>query len=227
MIRTLVVDDDFMAASVHHSFTERVPGFTVVGEATTGAAALTQVEELHPDLVLLDIYLPDMSGLEVMRRLRGAEEEPVDVIAITSAKDVKTVREAMHHGVVHYLVKPFSFSTFKERLESYATLKARLDRIADADQREIDRLYRLLRAGGEDALPKGISSPTLQLIADAVRAAEGAISAAEVARLCGVSRGTARRYLEFLATSGTLELNLRYGAAGRPEHRYSWVGVRV
>jgi response regulator of citrate/malate metabolism len=227
MIRTLVVDDDFMAASVHHSFTERVPGFTVVGEATTGAAALTQVEQLHPDLVLLDIYLPDMSGLEVMRRLRGADEEPVDVIAITSAKDVKTVREAMHHGVVHYLVKPFSFSTFRERLESYATLKARLDRIADADQREIDRLYRLLRAGGEDALPKGISSPTLQLVADAVRAAEGDISAAEVARRCGVSRGTARRYLEFLAASGTLELNLRYGAAGRPEHRYSWVGVRV
>jgi response regulator of citrate/malate metabolism len=227
MIRTLVVDDDFMAASVHHSFTERVPGFTVVGEATTGAAALTQVAQLHPDLVLLDIYLPDMSGLEVMRRLRGADEEPVDVIAITSAKDVKTVREAMHHGVVHYLVKPFSFSTFKERLESYATLKARLDRIADADQREIDRLYRLLRAGGEDALPKGISSPTLQLVADAVRAAEGDISAADVARRCGVSRGTARRYLEFLAASGTLELNLRYGAAGRPEHRYSWVGVRV
>jgi len=227
MIRTLVVDDDFMAASVHHSFTERVPGFTVVGEATTGAAALTQVEQLHPDLVLLDIYLPDMSGLEVMRRLRGAEWEPVDVIAITSAKDVKTVREAMHHGVVHYLVKPFSFSTFRERLESYATLKARLDRIADADQREIDRLYRLLRAGGEDALPKGISSPTLQLVADAVRAAEGDISAAEVARRCGVSRGTARRYLEFLAASGTLELNLRYGAAGRPEHLYSWVGVRA
>jgi response regulator of citrate/malate metabolism len=227
MIRTLVVDDDFMAASVHHSFTERVPGFTVVGEATTGAAALIQVEQLHPDLVLLDIYLPDMSGLDVMRRLRGADEEPVDVIAITSAKDVKTVREAMHHGVVHYLVKPFSFSTFKERLESYATLKARLDRIADADQREIDRLYRLLRAGGEDALPKGISGPTLQLVADAVRAAEGDISAAEVARRCGVSRGTARRYLEFLAASGTLELNLRYGAAGRPEHRYSWVGVRV
>jgi response regulator of citrate/malate metabolism len=177
--------------------------------------------------VLLDIYLPDMSGLDVMRRLRGADEEPVDVIAITSAKDVKTVREAMHHGVVHYLVKPFSFSTFRERLESYATLKARLDRIADADQREIDRLYRLLRAGGEDALPKGISSPTLQLVADAVRAAEGDISAAEVARRCGVSRGTARRYLEFLAASGTLELNLRYGAAGRPEHRYNWVGVRV
>jgi response regulator of citrate/malate metabolism len=227
VIRTLVVDDDFMAASVHRSFAERVPGFTVVGEATTGAAALALVSELHPDLVLLDIYLPDISGLDVMRRLRSVEGDPVDVIAITSAKDVKTVRDAMHHGVIHYLVKPFSFSTFRERLESYATLKTRLDRIADADQREIDLLYRLLRTGGEESLPKGISAPTLQLVADAVRAADGDISATEVARRCGVSRGTARRYLEFLAAAGTLELNLRYGAAGRPEHLYSWVGVRV
>jgi response regulator of citrate/malate metabolism len=227
MIRTLVIDDDFMAASVHRSFTERVPGFTVVGEATTGTDALRLVEELNPDLLLLDIYLPDMSGLEVMQRLRSADGHPVDVIAITSAKDVKIVRDAMHHGVVHYLVKPFAFSTFRERLEGYATLKARLERIADADQREIDRLYGLLRAGGEESLPKGISAPTLQLVADVVRAAEGEVSAAEVARRSGISRGTARRYLEFLSTSGTLELNLRYGAAGRPEHLYSWIGVRA
>jgi two-component system CitB family response regulator len=133
----------------------------------------------------------------------------------------------MHNRVIHYLVKPFSFTIFRERLESYATLKARLDRIADADQREIDLLYGLLRARGEESLPKGISAPTLQLVADVVRAADGEISATEVARRCGVSRGTARRYLEFLAASGTLELNLRYGAAGRPEHLYSWIGVRV
>ena len=160
MIRTLVVDDDFMAAAVHRSFTEKVPGFEVVGEATTGAGALAAVEELHPDLLLLDIYLPDLSGLEVMRRLRQGERgdgPPVDVIAITSAKDVRMLRSAMHHGVVHYLIKPFTFATFRERLESYAALRARLERMHQADQHEVDRLYGLLRTGGDEALPKGIS----------------------------------------------------------------------
>ncbi len=226
MIRTLVVDDDFMAASVHRSFAERVPGFEVVGEATTGAQALELVAELQPDLVLLDIYLPDLSGLEVMRRVRDTADE-VDVIAITSAKDVKTLRGAMHQGVVHYLVKPFTFATFRERLESYAALRARLERLQQADQREVDRLYALLRTGGGDALPKGVSAPTLALVAEVVRDANGEVSAIDVAQRSGISRGTARRYLEFLADSGTLELTLRYGAAGRPEHLYRWAAERV
>jgi response regulator of citrate/malate metabolism len=227
MIRTLVVDDDFMAASVHRSFVERVQGFEVVGEATTGADALELVDALRPELVLLDIYLPDMSGLEVMRRLRERDDEPVDVIAITSAKDVKTLRGAMHHGVVHYLVKPFTFATFRERLESYAALRSRLDRLQQADQREIDRLYSLLRAGGEETLPKGISAPTLALVAQVVRESDADISATDVSQAAGISRGTARRYLEFLCDNGTLELSLRYGAAGRPEHLYRWVAAHV
>jgi response regulator of citrate/malate metabolism len=226
VIRVLVVDDDFMAASVHRSFVERIPGFEVVGEATTGEDALKLVDDLHPDLVLLDIYLPDIGGLEVTRRLREREEE-VDVIAITSAKDVKTLRGAMHSGVVHYLVKPFTFATFRERLESYAALRARLEHLHLADQHEIDRLYSLLRANSQGALPKGISSPTLTLVAEVVREAGEDVSATAVAESAGLSRGTARRYLEFLADSGTLELTLRYGAAGRPEHLYRWVAAKV
>jgi response regulator of citrate/malate metabolism len=226
VIQVLVVDDDFMAASVHRSFVERIPGFEVVGEATTGEDALRLVDELHPELVLLDIYLPDIGGLEVTRRLREREEE-IDVIAITSAKDVKTLRGAMHSGVVHYLVKPFTFATFRERLESYAALRVRLERLQLADQYEIDRLYSLLRANSQGALPKGISPPTLTLVADVVREAGDDVSATDVAESAGLSRGTARRYLEFLADSGTLELTLRYGAAGRPEHLYRWVAAKV
>jgi response regulator of citrate/malate metabolism len=226
VIRTLVVDDDFMAAAVHRSFVSRVPGFEVVGEATSGTAAVQLAAELRSDLVLLDIYLPDISGVEVMRRLRESAV-PVDVIAITSAKDVATLRAAMHHGVVHYLIKPFTFATFRERLESYAALHARLHRLHEAEQQDVDRLYALLRTAGEDALPKGISAPTLGLVGGVVRDAGDELSATDVAERAGISRGTARRYLEFLAESGSLELTLRYGAAGRPEHLYRWVGAPV
>jgi response regulator of citrate/malate metabolism len=222
VIRTLVVDDDFMAASVHRAYVERVTGFTVVGEAHTGGEALEHVKRLRPDLVLLDIYLPDMSGLEVLRRLREIDAAPVDVIAITSAKDVDTLRRAMQGGVIQYLVKPFFFDTFRERLERYAALRARMTRLREADQQEIDKLYALLRTQGTARLPKGISPPTLAAVVQVVRDASEEVSATDVASEAGVSRGTARRYLEFLAESGSVELTLRYGATGRPEHLYRW-----
>ncbi len=220
-IRTLIVDDDFMSASVHRSYTERLQGFQVVGEAHTGAEAIDLVARTEPDLVLLDIYLPDFSGLEVIRRLRGSNA-PVDIIAVTAAKDVETLRSAMQGGVLHYLVKPFLFETFRERLERYATLKSRLGKMREANQHDVDRLFSLLRADGDDGLPKGISAPTLELVVRALRDADRALAALEIAEQAGISRGTARRYLDYLATVGPVELTLRYGAAGRPEHLYRW-----
>lgn len=221
MIRTLVVDDDYMSASIHRSYVERVPGFEAVGEAHTGAEALDAVRRVRPDLVLLDIYLPDMSGLEVIRRLR-LEGEPVDVIAVTAAKDVETLRAAIHGGVLHYLVKPFQFETFSDRLQRCAAARQRLERLREASQGDVDQLFSLLRAAGTSRLPKGISAPTLALVVDAVRPADAELTAADVAAHAGISRGTARRYLEYLQSLGSVELRLRYGATGRPEHLYRW-----
>jgi response regulator of citrate/malate metabolism len=223
MIRALVVDDDFMSASIHRSYVDRVRGFEAVGEAHTGTEALELVRRLRPDLVLLDIYLPDLSGLEVIRRIRQ-EQTAVDVIAVTAAKDVQTLRAAMQGGVVHYIVKPFLFDTFRDRLERYATLKQRLERIHEASQNDVDRLFSLLRAQGTAGLPKGISAPTLGVVVDAVRTAAGEVTTATVAARAGVSRGTARRYLDYLASLGSVELTLRYGTTGRPEHLYRWLG---
>jgi two-component system CitB family response regulator len=222
LIRTLVVDDDYMTASIHSSYVERVPGFMPVGEAHTGAAALESVGRLRPDLVLLDIYLPDMSGIDVIRRLRQ-EEQSVDVIAVTAAKDVKTLRAAMQGGVVHYIVKPFLFDTFRERLERYAALEHKLERLQEASQGEIDQVFSLLRTEGRSGLPKGISGPTLRTVMDTVRESDE-VTAVAVADQAGISRGTARRYLEYLASLGSVELSLRYGATGRPEHIYRWSG---
>lgn len=223
MIRTLVVDDDFMSASIHRKYVDRIPAFEVVGEAHSGTEALELVRTLRPDLVLLDIYLPDMSGLEVLRRLRQ-EAATVDVIAVTAAKDVDTLRSAMQGGVVHYIVKPFLFETFRDRLERYAALKQRLERLGEASQGDVDHLFSLLRVEGRARLPKGISGPTLELVVRAARESSTEVSAVDVAERAGVSRGTARRYLEYLESLGSVELKLRYGATGRPEHLYRWAG---
>lgn len=220
MIRTLVVEDDYHIADWHRQLTERIEGFSVVGIARTGAEAIELVKRLRPDLVLLDIYLPDMSGIDVLRGLRGSDRPPIDVIAITAAKDVATLRAAMHGGVVHYLIKPFRGEALQERLRGYAAARERMAGLHEADQREVDRVFGLLRTGSLQPLPKGLSETTLDLVFRALEASEQPISAEEVAARVGVSRVTARRYLDHLAQGRRVEILLRYGSPGRPEHRY-------
>jgi response regulator of citrate/malate metabolism len=219
MIRTVVVDDDFRVADLHRLYTERVGGFEVVGVANAGAEALHLCKRLQPQLVLLDIYLPDISGLDVLRRLRDAHTA-IDVITITAAKDVETIRSAMQGGSVHYLIKPFTFTVFREKLQSYADVQSRLSRVSEASQADVDRLYGLLRTGRDEDLPKGLSAATRDLVVSALGSGPEALSASDVARIAGLSRVTARRYLEHLSSGGLVQVSMLYGAPGRPEHRY-------
>jgi response regulator of citrate/malate metabolism len=218
-VRTLIVDDDFMVAEVHRGYTERVPGFEVVGVAHTGAEALASVERLQPELVVLDIYLPDMSGLAVLQELRR-RQTPVDVIMVTADRDVASVRAAMQGGALHYIVKPFDFARFRETLEGYRRLLDRSSALEDVQQSDVDRLYAAVRAAPAAELPKGLNRPTLELVLRYLGQRPDAASAQDVAQGTGLSRGTARRYLEFLETQGRTTMELRYGSAGRPEHRY-------
>jgi response regulator of citrate/malate metabolism len=222
MIRTLIVEDDYRVAEVHAAFVERLSGFTVVGTAHTAAEAERLASELRPDLVLLDMYLPDRPGLEVLRQLRAADRAPVDVVVVTAAKDVETLRAALQGGVTHYLVKPFPFSAFREKLEAYAALHDRLSRTGEVDQDDVDRIVGLLRPESAAALPKGLSPITLEVVSNVVRDATGDLSAMEVAERTGVSRVTSRRYLDYLVRCGAVVVSMRYGFSGRPEHRYRW-----
>lgn len=220
MIRTLVVDDDFRVAELHCAYVDRVKGFSVAGRAGTGGEALAGVDRLRPDLVLLDVYLPDMSGLEVLQKLRDDDHPAVDVICITAAREVDSLRAAMRGGVVHYLVKPFLFAAFEEKLLSYAAAHDRMVHLARADQNDVDRIFSALRTARNETLPKGLSEATLDLIFQALRRSKSGLAAAAVADAAGLSRVTARRYLDHLCRLGTAELTLRYGGPGRPEHRY-------
>ena len=225
MIKVLIVDDDFMVAKVHAAFIQRTPGFTVVGAAHTGAQAVIETERLQPDLVLLDIHLPDINGLDLMHRLRDVAPE-LDVLVISAAREVDTVRKALRGGIVHYLIKPFSQTDLQERLEHYRSAYHGLDSAKDvAEQSDVNRVFGLDGAGGQGGrpLPKGCSVETLRLVEAALNAASGDLSAAEVAELVGTSRVSARRYLEYLHDEGTLEVRLKYGV-GRPERRYVMKG---
>jgi response regulator of citrate/malate metabolism len=231
-IRTLVVDDDFRVARIHAAFVERTDGFEVAGVAHGAEQATAVMDELKPDLVLMDVYLPDGDGIGVARGIAERHEHP-DFIIITAARDVNTVRAAMQVGAVHYLVKPFGYQALRDRLVSYRDLRTRMAALGqdqEADQSEVDALFGLLHGPAalptEPPPPKGHSAPTLELVRNAVRAARTDVSAAEVAEQVGVSRPTAQRYLSYLAQHGVVRLQLKYGATGRPEHRYSLAADR-
>lgn len=222
MIRTLVVDDDYRVASIHCAYIGKVPGFAAIAEAHTAAEAIAAVDALRPDLLLLDLYLPDEYGLDLVARLRREDHPPADVIVITAAKDADSVRAALQHGALHYLLKPFSFAALREKLESYAQMRGRLEELNTADQRGVDRVYGSLRTSAHVAAARGTSEFTLETIERVLTSSRQDLSAAEVAERVGVSRATAQRYLSHLHDAGRVNVRLRYGASGRPEHRYHW-----
>ncbi|MGH2915171.1 MAG: response regulator [Solirubrobacteraceae bacterium] len=217
MISVLIVEDDFHVATIHAAYVRRVRGFTVAGHASTVSSARSEIAHRAPALVLLDLYLPDGHGLDLLHETLEHSDRP-DFLVITAARDMASVRAAMQLGTVHYLVKPFRFAQLEERLTTYRNLHARLAQVQEAEQHEVDALYGLLR--GPVPLPKGQSGPTMARIREHLRTARKDLSATEIAAQIGISRSTARRYLAELARQGAVELRLHYGTAGRPEHRY-------
>ncbi|MDT7763493.1 MAG: hypothetical protein QOC63_2913 [Mycobacterium sp.] len=228
MISVLIVEDEPLIAEAHRTYLCRLKGFSVAAVAHTArdamrAASEAVASEAPIDLVLLDIGLPDANGIALASGLSGLRPAP-DIIAITSERDLEMVRAAVGHGALAYLLKPFTFAAFRDRLERYRRYREALPAGTDAaSQAEVDRALAELRVGADrSAAPKGAAPGTNDEIARAVRDSVGGISADEVAKQVGVSRVTAWRYLERLADEGTLTRQTDYGKAGRPKTRYSW-----
>ncbi|MBQ0879261.1 response regulator [Streptomyces sp. RT42] len=219
-IRVLVVEDDPVAADAHVLYVGRVPGFTAIGKAHSGAEARRMLDRTPVDLLLLDLHLPDGHGLQLARSLRAAGHH-ADVIAVTSARDLTVVREGVSLGVVQYVLKPFTFATLRDRLVRYAEFRGTAGEASG--QEEVDRALATLRAPGPAALPKGLSGPTLERVTGALRGSDEGLTAAGVAEAVGISRITARRYLEHLVEAGRAGRSPLYGQVGRPELVYRWV----
>ncbi|MDF0528403.1 response regulator [Tsukamurella sp. 8F] len=226
-IRVLIVDDEPGIAAAHAEYIRRIPGFNVLTTAGNGADALDAARRASSgpapvDLALVDVGLPDMSGLDVAGALADVTPRP-DVIVVTSARDIDTVRTAVARGALLYLIKPFTFAAFSAKLERYREYRRTLGD-HDVGQREIDAALAALREpAAVPATPKGIAAPTLELISSTLRDSRAPLSANEIASRTGMSRVTAWRYLERLADDRICERVPAYGGRGRPEIRYRWL----
>ena len=211
----MIVEDSPAVADVHRRLVELVPGFVYAGSAGTAADARQLVARVRPHLLLLDLGLPDGNGVSFLRGLRGARD-PVEVIAVTATRDAGIVRECVHLGVVDYLVKPFAPERLRQALGLFAH---RMQALRDGQlaQADVDALCASGRRAAR-ALPRELTPETLATIRDALR--PGGLSAAEVAERTGVSRVTARRYLEYLATAGEATIDTVADGPGRPVRRF-------
>ena len=228
MIRVLIVEDEVITAEAHAIYVGRLDGFEVAGVAHTGAeavrllkASLGQAAE-RIDLILLDMNLPDIDGLELCRRIRAGGVD-VDVIAITAVRSAEVVRASIAAGIVQYLIKPFTFGVFTDKLTSYRDFRSLFAQSPTvASQRDVDGAFAALRTSNDPGLGKGLSPETLSAVSTLLAESGGGVSARELAEEIHASRVTARRYLEYLADSGRADRAPRYGTPGRPEVEYRW-----
>lgn len=228
-IRLLIAEDDRQIAEIQRRFIERLDHVELCGIAHTLADARDLVEVMAPDLILLDVYFPDGSGLELLRELR-AQDSRSDVILITAAKEVDTLRSALRGGVCDYILKPLVFERLEEAISRFRSRLEHLSGLNQLAQNEVDAL--IPRRSDEtthennqatnDRLPKGIDVLTLEKIQEVVTNGKH-WSAEEVGSAIGASRTTARRYLEYMVGSGKLSAEVAYGSVGRPERRYQVV----
>ena len=165
-------------------------------------------------MVTLGCARNEVDSEELAGRLEAGGFRLVD-----DASEADTVRRALRGGIVHYLMKPFSYDDLRVRLEHYQQAYAAMAG-EHTDQADVDRVFGV--SGADKRLPKGFSAETLRLVEDTLRQETADVSAAEAASLLGISRVSARRYLEHLAETGKVEVALRYGEVGRPERRYAW-----
>lgn len=210
-LRVLILDDDFRVGQLHQGIVDEHPGFTVSQTVRSLAEARDGVRSSRPDLLLADVFLPDGDGIAFVR------ESGIDAILISAADDAPTVRRALRSGAVGYLVKPFERRALTGLLDRYSRYRNLLAGDRAVRQEDVDRALAILHGAGE---PVSLSrSATEQLVLAAL--GDGEASAAEVGERVGISRATAQRHLAALAARTIVEVRLRYGATGRPEHRYA------
>lgn len=217
-LSVFIVEDDPMVLEVNKGFLEKMNGFELAGESTNGRNAYEKILVKKPNLILLDMFLPDMTGMELFLKLR-ADRIPSDIIMITAARDAQTVQEALRLGAIDYLIKPFRFDRFEKALLQYKNSTKKLANANSYKQEDIDQWLGIQHETTE--LPKGLNDLTMKQILDYLMTDRTPITSEQLAQNVGMARVTVRKYLDFLATKGSVHINLKYGTVGRPTKYYS------
>lgn len=224
MIDVLLIEDDPMVRLVNEQFLERIEGIQIVGVAVNGVHGMEQLEKLKPQLILMDIFMPEQDGIETLQQIRDRGID-VDVIPITAANDMKMIEKILQLGVYDYIMKPFTFERLKQTFLNYQHYKQFIATKQALNQEELDQLIHPKQQNGHyhDALPKGLNGETLQKIIHYLSRQITSVTAAEVALGIGIARVTARRYLEYLEQQQQVKIDIKYGGVGRPVNQYSFI----
>ncbi|MFE4809689.1 response regulator [Peribacillus simplex] len=226
-IEVLIVEDDLRIAEIQKLFIEKLEGFQTIGIASSYYEAKSFIEIMQPDLLLLDMYFPEMNGLDILKEIKQQSKQ-MDVIMITAAKEIEKVQEAIKIGIFDYIIKPVAFERFKQSLLRYQEYHIKLSELEKGNfpvtQQQVDKLLRkdMKEKEREQAsLPKGIDRMTLEKVMVVLGKSSPGLTAEIVAKEIGVSRTTARRYLEHLMSEEKIDADLTYGTVGRPERVYA------
>ncbi|MFQ3544665.1 response regulator [Halobacillus rhizosphaerae] len=223
MIKVLIVEDDPMVASLNKQYVEQMEGFTITGMAANTEAALSYITTTEIDLMLLDVYMPGLNGIDFLKRIREQDQD-LDVILITAASDLSQIQQSLRLGAVDYLIKPFEFDRFQKALTQYKSNYQKLTKKQTISQEELDQLLQKKSSRTEaqlpQTLPKGLTKNTLLTIQQAILdKSPSSFSTEEIAEAAAISRVSVRKYLKFLTDLGYLEETLIYGV-GRPIYQY-------
>ena len=221
MYQVVIVEDDPMVSLLNKTFTEKDPRFEVIQTFPEGRSALEWLS-CHPaDLLILDVYMPLLTGMELLHELRAREVE-LDVIMVTAANDAKTVDALFKLGVVDYLVKPFTWERFQQALDTFCRHRQAVAGEA-VSQDALAQLFSPSGSSPERPVPKGLQESTLERIRACRRTAppQGLPSEA-LSRQTGLSVVTVRRYMNYLVERGEAVSRVNYDTGGRPCRLYRY-----
>ena len=225
MYKVLIVEDDPMVAMINEQYIKRNKNFELVGKCSNGSSALDFLDNNDVDLLILDVYMPKMDGFETLRRVRN-KKITVDAIMVTAANDRASLEEALHLGIVDYLVKPFTFDRFQMALEKYISQNNALRDFETLNQKNIDHIIDNTRKKSDDLYPKGIQEKTVELIMEYLKANEGKwFTGDDIAEKVGLTGVTVRRYMNYLAESGRVTGEMNYETGGRPCMKYRIIKI--